>query len=101
MDPSTIDPSAFDAVHFLNYLPDGNALQYEHMQYAEAPEESQTVPSTFMGPPTKTRKRKAPTLRAKDWEPYKSRIIELHIEEGLPLPKVKDMIQEEFGFVAE
>ena len=60
-----------------------------------------TAPS--MGPPTKTRKRKAPTLHADDWEPYKARIIELHIEQDPPLPlrEVKDTIETEFGFVAE
>ncbi|GKU02778.1 kinesin light chain 2 [Fusarium langsethiae] len=56
---------------------------------------------TPMGPPPKRRKRKAPTLRAKDWEPYKTRILELHDEQKLPLPKVKTMIEEEFGFTAE
>jgi hypothetical protein len=60
-----------------------------------------TAPS--MGPPTKTRKRKAPTLHADDWEPYKARIIELHVERDPPFPlrKVKDIIEAEFGFVAE
>ena len=60
-----------------------------------------TTPS--MGPPTKTRKRKAPTLHADDWEPYKARIIELHIERDPPFPlrKVKEIIETEFGFVAE
>ena len=47
------------------------------------------------------RKRKAPTLRVDAWEPYKARIIELHIEQGLPLGKVKDTIEKEFGFTAE
>ncbi|RGP64701.1 kinesin light chain 2 [Fusarium sporotrichioides] len=56
---------------------------------------------TSMGPPPKRRKRKAPTLRAKDWEPYKARILELYDEQKLPLPKVKIMIEEEFGFTAE
>ncbi|KAJ9636760.1 hypothetical protein H2199_007754 [Coniosporium tulheliwenetii] len=54
-----------------------------------------------MGPPTNPRKRKAPTLRAEDWEPYKARIIELHIEQNRPLPEVKDTIEREFGFQAE
>ena len=56
-----------------------------------------------MGPPTKTRKRKAPTLRAVDWEPYKARIIELHITQKpqLSLKEVKDTMEREFGFVAE
>jgi hypothetical protein len=54
-----------------------------------------------IGSPTKSRKRKAPTLRADDWEPYKDRIIELHHEGGLPLREVKDTIEREFGFIAE
>lgn len=56
---------------------------------------------TPMGPPPKRRKKKAPTLRAKDWEPYKARILELHGEQKLPLPKVKTVIEQEFGFTAE
>lgn len=57
--------------------------------------------ASSMGPPTGTRKRKAPTLRADDWEPYKARIRELHIEQNLPLPEVKDIIKNEFGLIAE
>ncbi|WXC58018.1 hypothetical protein SNK03_003916 [Fusarium graminearum] len=57
--------------------------------------------ATPMGPPPKRRKKKAPTLRANDWEPYKTRILELHDEQKVPLPKVKTMIEEEFGFTAE
>lgn len=30
-------------------------------------------------PPVKTRKRKAPTLRIEDWEPYRTQVIELHV----------------------
>ncbi|OCK86083.1 TPR-like protein [Lepidopterella palustris CBS 459.81] len=58
-------------------------------------------PAESMGPPTNKRKRKAPTLRANAWDPYKDRIIELHITQNLPLQKVKDIIQKEFGFTAE
>ena len=47
------------------------------------------------------RKRKATTLRAQDWEPYKQRIIELYKNESKTLPEVKTMIREEFGFDAE
>jgi hypothetical protein len=61
----------------------------------------QNIVRTSMGPPTRTRKRKAPTLRAEDWEPYKARIIELHIQQDLPLQEVKDAIQIEFGFEAK
>ena len=52
-------------------------------------------------PPPKYRKKKAPTLRAKDWEPYKARVLELHDSQKLPLVKVKEMIEKEFGFTAE
>ncbi|CAG1965214.1 unnamed protein product [Fusarium graminearum] len=55
--------------------------------------------ATLMGPSPKRRK-KAPTLRANDWEPYRTRILELHDEQKVPLPKVKTMIEEEFGFTA-
>jgi hypothetical protein len=51
-----------------------------------------------MGPP---RKRKAPTLRAGAWEPYKARIIQLHNVQGLPLREVKEKIEQEFRFTAE
>ena len=65
--------------------------------------ETKNTAAPSMGPPTRTRKRKAPTLHADDWEPYKARIIELHIERDPPFPlrKVKDIIETEFGFVAE
>jgi len=67
------------------------------------PNETKDTTAPSMGPPTRTRKRKAPTLHADDWEPYKARIIELHIERDPPFPlrKVKDIIETEFGFVAE
>jgi hypothetical protein len=58
-------------------------------------------PASPMGPPARPRKRKAPTLRADDWEPYKKRILDLHAIQGLPLPKVRQMIEEEYGFKAE
>ncbi|KAJ4175793.1 hypothetical protein NW767_015671 [Fusarium falciforme] len=63
--------------------------------------DTQTMPATPMGPPPKRRKKKAPTLRAKAWEPYKARILELHVTQKLSLGKVKKKIEEEFGFTAE
>ncbi|KIN05215.1 hypothetical protein OIDMADRAFT_66026, partial [Oidiodendron maius Zn] len=54
-----------------------------------------------MRPPIKSRKRKAPTLKADAWEPYKARVIELHINQGMPLQKVKEIIENEFNFTAE
>jgi hypothetical protein len=58
-------------------------------------------PTSSMRPPDRPRKRKAATLRADDWEPYKKRILDLHIEQRLALPKVRDMIEVEYGFKAE
>ncbi|KAF4445866.1 TPR-like protein [Fusarium austroafricanum] len=55
----------------------------------------------MMPPPPKQRRKKAPTLRAKDWEPYKARILELHDTQKKPLQKVKEIMEEEFNFVAE
>ena len=54
-----------------------------------------------MGSSIKSRKRKAPTLKADAWEPYKARVIELHINQGMPLQKVKEIIENEFNFTAE
>lgn len=57
--------------------------------------------STPMSPPlTKLRKRKAPTLRADDWEPYKHRILELHLDQGVTLKELVPRIETEFGFTA-
>lgn len=68
---------------------------------SEAPVNFESMPAVSMGPPNKARKRKAPTLRADAWEPYKARIIELHHTQKLPLRKVKEVIKEEYGFTAE
>jgi hypothetical protein len=62
---------------------------------------AESTPNTSMGPLTKMRKRKAPTLRAEAWEPLKSRILDLHITQKLPLPTVKKRIEGEFQFTAE
>jgi hypothetical protein len=63
--------------------------------------DTQDTHKPSMCPPTGTRKRKASTLHAHDWEPYKARIIELHINQKLPLRQVKDKLEKEFGFTAE
>ena len=77
------------------------ALQIHAPHIVESFGDAQTVPVIPMGPPTKSRKRKAPTLRADAWEPYKARIVELHIRQGLSLREVKENITKEFGFTAE
>lgn len=53
-----------------------------------------------MALPVKIRKRKAPTLKEKDWEPYKIRVLQLHVNQDKPLTEVK-AIMEESGFQAE
>ncbi|KAG9503278.1 hypothetical protein J7337_006121 [Fusarium musae] len=61
---------------------------------------AQTTPIPTTGPPRKSRKKKAPTLRDEDFEPFKDRILELYETQKLPLEKVKSIIEEEFGFTA-
>ncbi|OAL48572.1 TPR-like protein [Pyrenochaeta sp. DS3sAY3a] len=58
-------------------------------------------PMDLMGPPTRRRKRKVATIPAQDWEPYKARIIELHVKLKYKLPEVKQILEDEHGFVAE
>lgn len=53
-----------------------------------------------MSPPS-MRKRKAPTLYRRDWEPVKSRIAELYVTENRPLKEIKETLELEFGFTAE
>jgi hypothetical protein len=86
-------------------------LQFGYMQHdaAFAGNNSQSTsasttaagPASPMGPPDRRRKRKAETLRADDWEPYKKRILDLHIEQNMPLPEVRQTIENEYGFKAE
>ena len=70
-------------------------------QGLQLPSDAQDIAAPPIPPPTKTRKRKAPTLTADAWNPYKDRIVELHIEQNLPLSKVKETMEKEFGFTAE
>jgi hypothetical protein len=51
--------------------------------------------------PLKQRKTKAATLTAAVWEPYKEEIIRLHIQEKLPLAKVRELMTKDHGFTAE
>ena len=59
---------------------------------------SQTSPTD---PLYRPRKRKAVTLRTDVWEPYKERILDLHIEQKRPLPEVRQTLEKEYGFKAE
>jgi hypothetical protein len=60
-----------------------------------------TGPASSMRPPDRPRKRKAATLREEDWKPYKKPILDLHIEQKVPLQKVRELIVEKYGFKAE
>lgn len=75
--------------------------EYHEHHGMEPATDAQVTPAPSMGPPTRPRKRKAPTLHADAWEPYKARIVELHVEQKLPLKKVKETIEQESGFIAE
>jgi hypothetical protein len=109
--PALEDP-ALEPIHSLGQLPSSDNYMLHSFNSSplpnpststgeQAPSDAQNVVITSMGPPSKPRKPKAPTLRADDWEPYKARIIELHIEQNVPLPKVRDIIEQEFNFKAE
>ena len=93
---------------------DGMLMPPPWNAYSAAPQNNLNDPHSFSNvgeiaaapmapPPPRTRKRKAPTLRADDWEPVKSRVIELHITQKLPLQEVKKIVETEFmssGFSA-
>jgi hypothetical protein len=66
-----------------------------------APSAMRTSHALPTDPLCRPRKRKAATLRADDWEPYKDRILELHIEQKRPLPEVRQTLEKEYGFEAE
>ena len=84
--------------HVFNPFPTTWATQQQDSQNLS---NAQDRPAESVGPSKKNRKRKALTLRADIWSPYKDRIIELHIQQNLPLPEVRDIMENEFGFTAE
>jgi hypothetical protein len=84
------------------FMADALHLPTEHVgTHANQDEQEDRNVLRGLDPPVKSRKKKAPTLRANDWEPFKARIIELHITQKRSLPEVKKMIESELGFVAE
>lgn len=85
-------------LHLFNAFPVTNERQPPNKQ---ALNNFPSIATSPMLPPSGHRKPKAPTLRAQDWEPYKARIVELHIDQKLPLREVKEKIEQEFGFKAE
>ncbi|KAH7124434.1 hypothetical protein EDB81DRAFT_664786 [Dactylonectria macrodidyma] len=90
-----------DGSHMSHSFNSSQALRIHAPYNAESFGDTEIIPAIPMGPPTKPRKRKAPTLRAEAWEPYKARILELHITQKLPLKEVKEKIEEEFDFTAQ
>ncbi|KAF2820930.1 TPR-like protein [Ophiobolus disseminans] len=77
-------------------------LEYAgNSQFVSASTSAPAGPASPMGPPDRPRKRKAATLRADDWEPYKKRILDLHIEQKKSLPEVRQIVEKECGFKAE
>ncbi|KAG9196844.1 hypothetical protein G6514_003818 [Epicoccum nigrum] len=54
-----------------------------------------------LAPSKRPRKPKAVTKRSADWEPYKKAIFTMHLEQNMPLHKVKHNIEKEYGFKAE
>ena len=62
---------------------------------------TEMLPPTVVNPASNTeaaprpRKKKAPTLRAHDWEPHRPRFEELYVQQNLPLPEVKCIMEEE------
>jgi hypothetical protein len=92
----TLDQS--HASNLFTPLPAFGSYRHQNMEFAES---VHTTPTLSIGPPTKSRKRKAPTLGADIWEPYKDKIIGLHVTQGLPLKEVKEKMEAELGFSAE
>ena len=92
---------AYQEIHPAPQNPSPRILQMDIHATIGTSFDVESTPNTPMGPPTKTRKRKAPTLRAEAWEPYKSRILDLHITQKLPLLEVKKRMESNFQFTAE
>jgi hypothetical protein len=107
-----ITTSAVHIVPYQSEIPDSQMVMLPNLYTNNTVARShQLLPSNntsaanvqTMAPPPNRRKRKAPTLRSNDWQPVKARVIELHIAQKEPLPKVKRIIEEEFklsGFSA-
>jgi hypothetical protein len=90
---TTYEPVSSSSLSATPYLPN---LQGTLHNFSDGP----GIATSSMDPPAKKRKKKAPTLRADQWEPYRDRIKELHIDQNLPLREVKNVIEREFGFTA-
>jgi hypothetical protein len=47
------------------------------------------------------RAQKAPTMSAKRWKPYESRIQQLYVQEGKSLEELREIVNKEFGLTAK
>src|SRR3569833_3336039 len=77
-----LDDLPMDTPVLTAFSPDASALADAsgvHFSSVEQKEDSQVPSASRAG---STRKRKAPTLRDQDWEPYKKRILELRVGPG-------------------
>jgi hypothetical protein len=84
-----------------NQLPNNAPMLSQDFPVYAASSNANSVQQQLMPPPAlNSRRRTAPTLRDDDWTPVKGRILELHIDQNMPLPKVKDTIEKEFSFKA-
>lgn len=81
----------------VDQLPPADSPGSFHFNAPSAMNESSQVPQIRAH---QAQKRKAPTLRDHDWEPYRERIIELHIAQDLPLQTVAEIMGNNHSFEA-
>lgn len=101
---SVLEGHASNVASIQNHIPHSVNLSltpYTNQHNTRALGDTPGILETSIGPPYKQRKRKAPRLRPEAWKQHKARIIELHIQQDLPLREVKETMKREFGFVAE
>jgi hypothetical protein len=92
----TLHPLNLPTLH-----PDHARFDFEFAGDSQFASASTSAPASPMGAPIRLRKRKAATLRADDWEPYKMHILDLHIKQKKTLPEVMRIVEEKYGFKAE
>ncbi|KAF2855880.1 hypothetical protein T440DRAFT_464227 [Plenodomus tracheiphilus IPT5] len=96
LDADVIDPS-------FSQILSADAMEIPATHAMETDQELSTVLDAivYVERPTTRRKKKARTLRERDWGPHVDKVIELHITEKRPLSEVKQIMEREFGFSAE
>ncbi|KAF2190067.1 hypothetical protein K469DRAFT_682227 [Zopfia rhizophila CBS 207.26] len=73
----------------ISMLDPSPALRFDEPSSMGIVGDAQEISTVPKAPPTKLRKRKALTLRATDWEPYKTQIVELHITQTYRSQKLR------------